>query len=206
MARRFSWSVFTFAATASLVLCVAVVVLWVRSYQRRDEWYQRTDDEALCYHEWVVLDSCRGAVFIAHSSTWLPYDPRDGWNIIRVSAPQPPPMPTTFERLGLFAYRHESEGGLAAQRVRVERNGGPVPPRRYIEHSVLVPYWLLAASSVICPLLWATRLRKDRRMRARCRQGLCPRCRYDLRASPGRCPECGAPVARYDNTRGTGSP
>ena len=38
-------------------------------------------------------------------------------------------------------------------------------------------------------LLW--RRQVPRRRRAR---GLCPACGYDLRASPGPCPECGAPA------------
>jgi hypothetical protein len=54
-----------------------------------------------------------------------------------------------------------------------------------------VPYWMLATVTAI-PLpvgIWAW-LRRGRARRA-VRLGLCRRCGYDLRASPGRCPECG---------------
>ena len=40
----------------------------------------------------------------------------------------------------------------------------------------------------LLPSLWL--LRRVRRRRRR-RRGLCPACGYDVRASPGRCPECG---------------
>ncbi len=51
------------------------------------------------------------------------------------------------------------------------------------------PYWLFALAFAIAPALWYwTARRKFRRAAA----GLCPRCGYDLRATPTRCPECGA--------------
>jgi hypothetical protein len=53
-----------------------------------------------------------------------------------------------------------------------------------------VPLWALSLPvplAVAC-VVSLRRLRRARRKRA----GLCPACGYDLRASPDRCPECGA--------------
>jgi hypothetical protein len=54
-----------------------------------------------------------------------------------------------------------------------------------------VPWWPLIALSMVLPGWWFVRRRQQRRM---ARLGLCPNCGYDLRATPGRCPECGTVV------------
>jgi hypothetical protein len=56
--------------------------------------------------------------------------------------------------------------------------------------TVMAPMWVVALATAVLPLAWlATRGRRF--LRRRHRQGHCARCGYDLRASPGRCPECG---------------
>lgn len=50
------------------------------------------------------------------------------------------------------------------------------------------PMWWLALPFAVMPLIWVWR---ERRSRRRWFRGLCMDCGYDLRASPGRCPECG---------------
>ncbi len=60
-------------------------------------------------------------------------------------------------------------------------------------HEWAAPHWLLtllfALPLLRPPLSWLARRRQQVR---RARTGLCRDCGYDMRASPGRCPECGA--------------
>ena len=59
--------------------------------------------------------------------------------------------------------------------------------------AVAIPYWSIAAALAIPPAvgLWFVL-----RRRRRARQGHCTGCGYDLRASSGRCPECGLAIPR----------
>jgi hypothetical protein len=55
--------------------------------------------------------------------------------------------------------------------------------------SVWIPHWFLALLFAVLPALHLRALIRSRRLH---RAGYCPRCGYDLRATPERCPECGA--------------
>ena len=63
--------------------------------------------------------------------------------------------------------------------------------------TVSVPVAHLFVLSAVLPVLWM--IGRNRRL-ARAEAGLCTRCGYDLRATPGRCPECGtiAPIPRSE--------
>lgn len=61
-------------------------------------------------------------------------------------------------------------------------------PGQYSSWSGGVRIWPVAAAASVLPGLWMWRLLRARRIR---REGLCPKCQYDLRATPSRCPECG---------------
>ena len=53
---------------------------------------------------------------------------------------------------------------------------------------LVITYWAILATAALLPVHWWL---ARRRSRARKVRGQCPACEYDLRATPGRCPECG---------------
>ena len=60
-----------------------------------------------------------------------------------------------------------------------------------VRRAVAVPLWFPVLVTAIAPTI---ALRRYRIRARRNRLGLCPSCGYDLRATPGRCPECGTPA------------
>jgi hypothetical protein len=89
--------------------------------------------------------------------------------------PHPPP----FNWLVFRCYRHDASSGFFAH--------------RWI--AIAIPYWSVLLASGILPWLALVRLRRQfvaRRQARRRLLGQCIRCAYDLRATPARCPECGA--------------
>jgi hypothetical protein len=84
-------------------------------------------------------------------------------------------------RLGLRFWPQDNIGRLTVPTGNIVWSG-----RSW--HLVL-PYWLLATLTGLLPFSWLTLWR--RRLK-RLGSGRCRACGYDLRATPDRCPECGA--------------
>jgi hypothetical protein len=157
---------FNLAAAVSLVMMLALVVLWVRSYWACDLWATRS---ATTYSN---LESWRGALVIAHIAS-------------RRSVSFSPPY---FYRLGPFAF-----GRALVNFTETRHSREPLSTRGPAADAVVVafPYWLPVAALLALPAAWIwTFVPKGAHGK-----GLCPRCGYDLRATPDRCPECGTSVA-----------
>jgi hypothetical protein len=172
--RRLARRLFRLCSAVSLLLCVAACVLWVRSYWVADtlEFGGRKTT--------VTLTCSRGLWQLYRTTILKP----SAWNKpgglahtterppTGLEVPHIPPMRLP-ERLG-FGY-----DGAEVWQVRFQ--------------IVTWPAWFAASASALLPILFATAAYRARRGR---RAGLCPACGYDLRASPDRCPECGAAATR----------
>jgi len=180
MGRRF----FTIFAAISLVLAVASIVFWAKSIGQMGavEWNGQANNFEL-YH-------ADGALSVLYA--------RDG------SKRSPTGVART---LGWFRWGRSMPHGLGRAHLRT-----PSPNRwgfaLHIGHTravsgggwrfggrdlwiVWTPYWFLVLIFCALPAVWVFGFARRHRHRA----GFCRSCGYDLRASPDRCPECGAPVS-----------
>jgi hypothetical protein len=155
----------------SLVMCVAVVVLWVRSQRVMDQWVFNST------RQYVEVNGRRGGLWVLWIST-----PTSGplWLTWEHDSRQPLPL---IRR----PYRWWHPAGLYFDRTT--RSGAPGTVTRL----ATVPYWLLVTPTAVVSGLSVRATSRRRRLR---RSGLCPACGYDLRATPGRCPECGEAPTR----------
>ena len=153
-----------------LVLCVAIVLLWVSSYR---VCLMVTHVGAHGRSLWA--ESHRGAVFFTLHRTTTSIgvsDPPPGWDFDISAADE--------------VVVYETNAGVPVRRW--------VPLRVFFDvfpmdtHVAVVPHWVpLVALTALPAAGLLRRLRRDRRRRFE----TCASCNYDLRATPGRCPECG---------------
>lgn len=187
---------FNIAAVLSLLLCVAVCVLWVRSVGGGDVFGVSIGPVTV-----VTLVSERGALYLKSltetetpfSGLWegdrRPGDSHPFWEVANVS------NKVWQVRWTQFPYEkgwsaHWSQFGAQQfafkYKVFLPQTTVTIAGRKAV---VAVPHWLLAAVAIAFPSAIAiVRLRLAHR---RMRGGLFPTCGYDLRATPDRCPECG---------------
>ena len=176
----------TTLSVLSLALCVGTVALWVRSY-----WIEESIEDAGRAGLWE-FDVSKGVFHFYWerlTNAALAYEEDTMLNPFGLRRESTPPREHLFEREGKRCY------DLRLGDIRVafdDRSARAWPIKVTVAYC---PCWLVAALLFIIPAQSAiVRYRRGRNLRA----GLCPRCGYDLRATPDRCPECGRRVAEAD--------
>jgi hypothetical protein len=171
----------TLAAVASLLLCVATVALWVRSYWRSDAASRRE----------YFAEQLRARTLYLHQAL--------GQIVVNTSSTSNASSEVHSHHLG-WRFRSQDVGPIDERTI--ERFRGD-PQARFLAgfgfmvinlgasklHFIIVPHWFFVLLFAILPVV---RLYVAFRSRGRQPIGRCPACGYDLRATPARCPECGA--------------
>jgi hypothetical protein len=167
---------FNFSAAVSLLLCVALCILWVRSYWRwdslrwvnpeRETYGVRSEQGSLHFwHGSPGGDGSGGMPLPDNGQTF-----QFGSGIVKDDSVLSFPA-TTFAGFGVGNRRQ------AITATSYWQTG-----------SLFMPSWFASAMLAILPYLWFRRWRRNRPAKMVRR---CPFCGYDLRATPERCPECG---------------
>jgi len=187
--------VYTLVAVAMLVGWALATTLWVRSH-----WVETNIGRShrdlkghLLWEREAYVISRRGRIYFATESLLSPLS-EDGatqrsrryadsgglrstkWTLKQVSPPQ----------------RGESGGRWGFDYRSFSHNFGTIDaPKPFRQLSLMLPWAFVVAVLSVVPLFWLAGVRRELWRRKRVRAGLCVQCGYDVRATPGRCPECG---------------
>jgi hypothetical protein len=176
----------TLAAAASLLLCAATVALWVRSHFVGDGFrrWNRWSDATAAYRGVKTFALGRGSLQLVCSVEIRPrrLDPTE-------------PEQVTFSHSAFLHERPPARFDLSGTAWSFLGFGGyaksiPWGSSIRFENSMMtIPLWAPTVFFAIPPGVWFIVRLKLRRAN---RESHCRTCGYDLRATPERCPECGA--------------
>ena len=179
----------TAMSVVSLLLCAAMVVLWVRSYWREDAFQFRGRDGQL----WQVASR--------QGKLWLDNRPQVNLDDAPLKVLKQQDIDSTAHservfRTGTPEEVHDADLRAKMAKVDFIREALRLESSGWVFHSEIsysAPWYLALLPTLVLPVIWLLYQVRTRLRRAANR---CVGCGYDLRASPGRCPECGTPVAK----------
>lgn len=175
-----------FAAALSLLLCLGVGLAWVRSYRTQDALVKTT--RAGTHLEIATLP---GQVRFSIVHGWENAEP---WHRISGDPHWYPiigyrPIYHTVHPLGIAFHGGSESLFFTGEHTLL----GASMKIRY--GTLAIPFSIPLALTLLLPTAMVIRTRRLLLQRQHRRsRGLCATCGYDLRASSGRCPECGSAV------------
>jgi 4-amino-4-deoxy-L-arabinose transferase-like glycosyltransferase len=182
--RRIGRYILNGLAVLSLLLCVATVGLWVRSYDQAERigWASAGNGPGGYNEHYFGVIATDGDLRICFTH-----------NLDEAPSPLPPvpfgstpaPVGLLHDRLPNSQVRNDKAIRLLGFSAYFSRDSN-TPSFTLTDRWIQMPGWLLA---VLLALPVGIHLTKRRRHRST--NGFCQRCGYDLRATPDRCPECG---------------
>jgi hypothetical protein len=169
---------FRAVVTGSVLLLVALLALFFRSIYAADLIRYRTGSG-----RYLELATIPSQLRISHGAHWPLAQPLEWTHGSYQSV-------STVGAVGHHLMRWQAALAVDNQFYRV---GGPSGVNRVSVSTIAIPFPSLILFAVM-PLLilWASRRYCQRISQSRKKAGLCMYCGYDLRATNGRCPECGA--------------
>jgi hypothetical protein len=187
--RRWTWNILWIL---SQVLCVAIIALWIRSYSMLDA-FEGCHKNGWFYR--LLSDSGEIRLQLAPNCPW-----NDDWLTW---------LSVKNGTGGIFAVSSSSALSSPGVRWRQASMDGPwrcidIGGPSQFSTDIGCPHWLLFLASATFPIVLAYRIgRKYFLIGHRLASGRCPHCGYDLRATPARCPECGATPPECDQNSKT---
>ncbi|HLL90618.1 MAG TPA: hypothetical protein VK324_15060 [Tepidisphaeraceae bacterium] len=188
------------ATAISLLLGVALCVLWGRSHFARDalvftgerKRVIAADGGALEFEAWTAFDArviadAPGSLQIERGPA-KPYAANPEVHYVKNG-----PTYVNWRDTTLGFAVEESEVGKSGT-AHIAADGavsfsGVTTSQTGLHYRI--PLGAVAAVWFALPLVWAVSMWRRREMRRRAARGLCAGCGYDLRATTRRCPECG---------------
>ena len=176
----------TIAATLSLLCAIAALILGVRSYWRPEN------------IGWMRSFRDGGSISTTNSFCITPWNGKfslnvgrvrtDGYTTLQVGQSESEFVWRAMPSGPGLRYPAQNRFGFGYDNNDMTSNGAFYQFSR----SITFPAWFAVMLFSILPLIWFLRFRRARRRESGIKQGLCPVFGYDLRATPARCPECGA--------------